>query len=231
MTIQEELIFFASQQLRLEGRFAYQEDLSTPVAKVLICPPHPFLGGDMDNNVVSRLNETLIAQGFIVFRFNYRGIGKSESDRDLQQDQQAFWEHSTCPDYEAGIHIDCQSALDWLTHTLQLDMPVHVIGYSFGCLPALALANTHPLIAKLVLISPPLTQWHLPADQWTRPVSRSLFYTSGDFACPVSDVEALYAGMPEPKSITRFKDAEHFFIGQETQLAQAVSKYLLNADA
>jgi uncharacterized protein len=229
MDIQEEIIFFPSEQLSLEGRFAYDDNLSSPLAKALICPPHPFLGGDMDNNVVKQLNYTLAEAGFTVFRFNYRGIGKSESDRDLQQDQKEFWEHSTCPDYEAGIHLDCRSALQWLENTLDRSMPIYLVAYSFGCLPALSLSS-NSLINKLVLISPPLSKWKINTGQFERPIPRSLFFATGDFACPEKDIEMLYAQMPEPKSINRFQDADHFFIGQEKQLAESVSQFLVSND-
>ncbi|MGR9099070.1 MAG: alpha/beta hydrolase [Gammaproteobacteria bacterium] len=228
--LQEEQVRFPSGGLTLEGRFAYDETLLSPLAKVLVCPPHPFLGGDMNNNVVARLGETLALGAFAVFRFNYRGIGASESDRDLQKEQQLFWERSTCPDYETAIHEDCRSALAWLKQTPDPGIPVYVAGYSFGCLPALELSESDGLIRKLALISPPLTKWRISAGRLNRVLPRSLFFATGDFACPESDVESLYRDMPEPKSMTRFRDAEHFFIGREVQLAAAVLRFMEQAD-
>ncbi|PKM09914.1 MAG: hypothetical protein CVV13_14915 [Gammaproteobacteria bacterium HGW-Gammaproteobacteria-3] len=229
MDIQEENVFFASETLALAGRLAYDAGLAATSAKVLICPPHPFLGGDMENNVVRQLHLTLAAAGFMAFCFNYRGIGQSESDRDLQQEQRLFWENSTCPDYEACIHDDCRAALQWLEPAWTADTPVHLVGYSFGCLPALSLSRQQP-IQRLALISPPLTQWTITKEQVSTPLPRALFFATGDFACPETDIETLYAQMPEPKSLARFVDSDHFFIGQETQLAEAVCRFLVSAD-
>jgi len=227
--MQEEIIYFSSGKLSLEGRFAYDEDMTETAGKALICPPHPFLGGDMDNNVVKALNAHLVAAGFSVFRFNYRGIGQSESDCDLQLAQQQFWENSTCPDYEACIHQDCAAAMEWLTHTLDSSTPIFLLGYSFGCLPALNLSK-HPSVRRLVLISPPLTKWKLGTDSFAGSLPRALCFATGDFACPEDEIESLYKKMPDPKKLIRFEEAEHFFIGQEAQLAKSVAHFAVSND-
>ncbi len=224
MSVIEEQIRFQSGALELEGRLAYDEELSEPAAKVLICPPHPFLGGDMDNNVVSRLAQTLALAGFVVLRFNYRGIGQSQSDVNLNEAQQQFWEHSTCPDYEAKIHDDGQAAFAYLSDMLNSDLPVLLIGYSFGTLPALQISSAAP-VKKLAIISPPLTKWQIEADLFAHPLNRSLFFSTNDFACPEESVQQLYKSLPEPKKLHRLVDADHFFIGQEQELADAVTGY------
>jgi hypothetical protein len=221
----EERVSFVSEGLRLEGRLAYADDAAVPDAKVLICPPHPFLGGDMDNNVLACLAETLTARDFVVFRFNYRGIGSSETDRDLQQDQQAFWDHSTCPGYEARIMRDSRIALQTLQEVIAVHCPIMVIGYSFGCLPALDLVQDNA-ISKLVLISPPLTQWQFEAGSLQNLTPKKVFFSTDDFACPEAEVSRLYDRMAAPKQLQAFTDADHFFIGQEQELASAVSDFL-----
>ncbi|OGT33734.1 MAG: hypothetical protein A2W28_04935 [Gammaproteobacteria bacterium RBG_16_51_14] len=222
----EEGISFRSDAVTLEGRLSYEEDSKSPLAKVLLCPPHPFLGGDMDNNVVRRLTHTLAGHNFLVFRFNYRGIGKSTTDRDLQQDLKEFWENSTCPDYEAKIHLDCHSALQLLQQTLDPDWPVVIIGYSFGCLPAIELTGSND-IKKLVLISPPLAKWKIDMNRMQQDIPKAIFFSPDDFACPEHEVTALYHQLPEPKLIRSFPDAEHFFIGKETGLADAIHQFLV----
>ena len=222
----EEEIFFSSDTVTLEGRLGYDADSGEPLAKVLLCPPHPFLGGDMDNNVVRRLTENLVRQNFLVFRFNYRGIGKSHSDRDLQQDLQEFWENSTCPDYEEKIHVDCRYAMQVLNDTLDTKYPVFIIGYSFGCLPAIALTETND-IRKLALISPPVAKWNIESKRMQKDIAKGIFYAPDDFACPESEICKLYRQLEEPKSIQSFPDAEHFFIGKENELAEAVVSMLV----
>jgi uncharacterized protein len=220
----EEIIQFASQGLSLEGRLSYAEDLGTPVAAVLICPPHPFLGGDMDNNVIAALNADLTAVGIPVFRFNYRGIGTSECSRDLNADLEQFWQASSCPDYEAEILIDSANAFSEFSRLLPDPLPLNVIGYSFGTLAAIAVVDD-PRVSRLCLISPPLAKWPLKAP--TRSVDCALFYAPGDFACPTSNANRFFDSLLEPKTLRTFDDTDHFFIGREAALTAAVRDYLL----
>jgi len=222
----EEILSFPSEDVRLEARLAYDGEVQEPQAKVLLCPPHPFLGGDMENNVLTRILKALVDRNFVVFRFNYRGIGMSETDRDLQADQKLFWEDSTCPDYEEKIHIDCQAAFQTFSDIMDRERPVYLVGYSFGCLPAIQLAKDHS-VKKLGLISPPLTKWKLNVEDLNFTQQKKFFYSPDDFACSEQDIHDLFQTLPEPKSIQAFPDADHFFIGKETELANAVAEFLL----
>lgn len=47
----------------LEGRLTYREENSGQPG-VILCSPHPLLAGNMDNNVVSALAETLALSFF-----------------------------------------------------------------------------------------------------------------------------------------------------------------------
>lgn len=222
----EETLYFSSANNRIEARLAYAESTQSPVAKVLLCSPHPFMGGDMDNNVLTHIAKQLVTQGFMVFRFNYRGIGMSETDRDLQEDQKLFWENSSCPLYEENIHIDCREAYQTLSAIMQSDWPIFIIGYSFGCLPSIQIAKDHG-VKKLGLISPPISKWKLNADDLGFIPKLKLFYAPDDFACPESDIQELYKSLSQPASIQLFPDSDHFFIGQEAALANAVANYLM----
>lgn len=220
----EEAVRFASDGLALEARLSYADDTMEPEAAVLICPPHPVLGGDMDNNVIVALNTALAAAGTPVLRFNYRGIGASESWRDLESDQRQFWESSTCPDYEAEILVDCDNAFTELTRLLPAVASLFVIGYSFGTLPATRLAQS-ARVTRLALISPPLSKWAL--ERLERGLPCGVFYAPGDFACPEASLESLFDALPEPKVRHAFHDADHFFIGREAELADSVRRFLV----
>jgi alpha/beta superfamily hydrolase len=222
----EECLTLAGTGVALEARLAYAEDLEHPTGAVLICPPHPFLGGDMDNNVVQALTTALAAAGLPVLRFNYRGIGASSCARDLSEDQRLFWRDSTCPGYEAEMHVDCADAFAALQKMLPTVPGFSVIGYSFGCLPALAIAAHTPL-AKLCLISPPLAKWAIAPAAFEMSCPRALCYAPDDFACPAPAVQALYDGSHGPREIHAFAAADHFFIGHETSLAATVVRFMV----
>lgn len=222
----EELLRVDADGLALEARLGYAEESAAPLGAVLICPPHPFLGGDMDNNVLQALAASLAAAGLPVLRFNYRGIGASESARELDDDQREFWQHSCCPRYEAEIMCDAAGAYDALRRLLPEVEAVSVVGYSFGCLPALAIARRATL-TRLALISPPLVKWAIAAAAYDLPLPRALFYAPGDFACPRERIEALHAGAAGERELHAFPAADHFFIGHEAALAAAVTNFLV----
>ncbi|KHE94229.1 MAG: hypothetical protein SCABRO_00002, partial [Candidatus Scalindua brodae] len=58
----EEHIRFNSDGLNLEGVLSYDENIINP-PMVLLCPPHPHLGGDMENNVITALGNVLAENG------------------------------------------------------------------------------------------------------------------------------------------------------------------------
>lgn len=213
---------------RLAAKFAYPEEAGLPMSGVLICPPHPFLGGDMDNNVVQALSAALAAAGLPVLRFNYRGIGGSSCVRDLGPDQREFWRDSTCPAYESEIRVDCADAFAALQALLPAGSRLSVIGYSFGCLPALDIARRTPL-AKLCLISPPLAKWAIAPTAFDLPCPRQLCYAPDDFACPEALIRELQRTAPGACEIHAFADADHFFIGQEARLADTVARFMVSA--
>jgi len=222
----EECVSFKSEGLLIEGLLSYSDTIETPRAKVLLCPPHPFLGGDMQNNVISQLNTALVEQGYLVLRFNYRGIGNSQSKRNLEADQQAFWNSSRCPEYESEMHNDCQSALEWLQVQLDQQLPLLVVGYSFGCLPALKMARMENSITGCALISPPLNKWPIPVEDVAFKKPKGLFYSPGDFACDTDRLQALFESMSTPKTLWEIQDADHFFIKKESLLGEQVTDFL-----
>ncbi|MGD9602511.1 MAG: alpha/beta hydrolase [Gammaproteobacteria bacterium] len=221
--IEEALVLNGQEQL--EARFAYAEDLAHPSRAVLLCPPHPFLGGDLDNNVVRALAESLADAGCAVLRFNYRGIGASSCARDLAADEREFWQDSRCPAYEGEIRIDARDAFAALRALLPDVHRFAVVGYSFGCLPALDIAREATL-DRLCLVSPPLAKWPIPAHAYALECPRLLCCAPDDFACPVADMERLDASAPGVHALRVFPDADHFFIGHEQVLADAVVAFM-----
>ena len=49
----------------------------------LICHPNPVKGGTMLNKVVSTLQRTARDAGYATLRFNFRGVGASAGDHDM----------------------------------------------------------------------------------------------------------------------------------------------------
>ncbi len=89
-------VIFPGPEGRLEGRFNPGPRPRAPVA--LILHPHPQGGGTMNNAIVLALYKTFVRRGFATLRFNFRGVGKSQS---------VF-------DNGIGELSDAASALDWV---------------------------------------------------------------------------------------------------------------------
>ncbi len=226
--IEEHFQIATTDGLQLEARLAYGEELASPRAKILLCPPHPFLGGDMENNVLRGLCEALAGAEFAVLRFNYRGIGGSETDRDLKQDEALFWQDSSCPDYEAKMHQDTYAVKEWFLG-LEAETPFYITGYSYGCLPAMDLAAAEARIERCALIAPPLAKWAIDPGLLTHAKPKGLFYAPDDFACPAERINELYEQIAEPKQLIMIDGGEHFFVGNEAALAHEVTSFFASA--
>ena len=50
-----------------------------PKGLAVIAHPHPLMGGTMDNKVVHTLVRAFVLSGWRAVRFNFRGVGQSES--------------------------------------------------------------------------------------------------------------------------------------------------------
>lgn len=225
----EEAVVIDSEGLRLEGRLSYSASLGHAHRGALLLSPHPFLGGDMDSNVLKAIAAELAGRGVVVLSFNYRGIGRSQSNGPLENFQKEFWENSTCPGYEDKIFVDSQRAFHYLECVCPHARSRIVIGYSFGSLPALELASRQAgRIHKVGLISPPVAKWELSARSSQIRQDKAFFYSQDDFACPEDLLLKAYESFREPKSIQAFQTPGHFYLGQERLLAQKIAHWALS---
>ena len=65
----------------LEG-FLHLPEGDGPFPAVVVCHPHPQMGGDMHNNVVMGVCYSLFIAGIASLRFNFRGVGRSQGQYD-----------------------------------------------------------------------------------------------------------------------------------------------------
>jgi uncharacterized protein len=131
-------VLSTSDGLRLEAEWAPSQGDAPPIAGFVLCHPHPTYGGSMHTPVPDALFRALPARGIACLRFNFRGVGASEGVHSGGRDEP----------------LDVVAALDGLAAALPAGTPIHLQGWSFGALMALAVADAR--VASWFAVAPPL---------------------------------------------------------------------------
>ena len=197
----------------LEGRLLYRQETSEGIGAVL-CPPHPLLAGNMDNNVVQAVAKQ-VARTMPVLLFNYPAVGKSASPRPDVPLFEVWNTLDQSKDYGA-IVADVRRVIAWSGSYFHR---FHLIGYSFGACMALAACN--PAALSYIAIAPPLTEED--------------FSTLPALSLPVCLIaagqDALLAAqdhLPPAANITQFTipEADHFFLRHEADVGRQVAAFI-----
>jgi uncharacterized protein len=196
----------------------------------LVCHPHPVFGGNLHNRVVyhamKALNDPAWGLGWPVLRFNFRGAGFSDGS------------------HGGGAEVDdVLASLDWLER--EFERPLLVAGFSFGAAMALhachrllrarnpahdSSANQrHPIVRALIALGLP-TQVESPAYHYSilSEITIPKLFLSGerDEFAPPQQLEQVVASAAEPKRLTLFPGADHFFSGQIEPMQSAIATWV-----
>lgn len=208
----------------LEGILAYPD--GQPGFSALIAGPHPFLGGDMHNNVVTSLLRALASQGAVALAFNYSGVGSSEGGpADWPTVMSAFWKNGTF-DEENDWADDTKSAMkalrQWCHH------PPVFIGYSFGCWTIAR--NLQGSGARAIILISANPKRHAFDQLSECPTPLLLIHSDNDFTCNMTETIEWFDSIRQPKTRIQLSAGEHFFRGSEEELASVLVEFLRNAD-
>ncbi len=218
----EEHVDFDSDGLVLEGVLSYDENKFDP-SVVLLCPPHPHLGGDMDNNVITALGSVLAENGYATLRFNYRGVGSSESKQSNIAEVYEYWEGILNNDDCSDAIVDAASALDFLESTVGAGN-IFVTGYSFGAIVAMMLSVDNTNIKAFSSISTPFGRFDISfLSDCKKP--KLFICADNDFAASVEDIEKGVRNILEPKILDVMNDCDHFYIDKELEIANKVLEF------
>jgi alpha/beta superfamily hydrolase len=188
--------------------------------RVILVPPHPYLGGSSDNTLLLRLSSELALRGAFVVRFDYR---ETLPDRDEQGgDIRSFWEMS-----DAGFRMGCEDLKrihEWLQpQTFHGETQVVWIGYSYGAQVCLwAQEDCSP--DRQVFISPVASQ--LGSEKLNCDSPTLLVGGTADFATSTQDFRALEKVFPSESTLSEIEGADHFYSGREEDLIEVVLSYL-----
>jgi uncharacterized protein len=135
--ISEALTFTSSDGLELEAAL---DSSGSPAAVLLLCHPHPQMGGTMNAPLLLALRDELMARHWAVLRFNFRGIGRSQGG-------------SGTGDAEAA---DVRAAAAFLRKRFS-EIPLALGGWSFGAAVAVRMACQDEGLVACFAIAPPVT--------------------------------------------------------------------------
>jgi len=173
---------------------------------VVICHPHPQMGGAMYNNVVEAIQSVFAVNGFSTLRFNFRGVGGSTGQYDEGRGEQQ----------------DVLSACEFMKE--QGIKKIIFAGYSFGAwVGSNVLRENSALFEKAFLISPP--------DKFMKFDWNGLENSVNVIVCgkidPFCDVQNLkiIAEKISAKFIV-LESVDHFYAGHEEQLAYCLDPYI-----
>lgn len=201
----------------LEGNLWYSD--SEPGREgVLLCPPHPLLAGNMENNVVQAVATRCAALSLPVLLFNYRGVGKSfkpEPDLPLFE----YWHRLDQEGTFSSVISDSQAVLAFCRRYFQR---VHLIGYSFGAFIALnLLAKGAQEPISYTAIAPPLEK-----RDFTQLAALSLpglLITAAEDILLKNEAEV---ALPPTVQRLILQETDHFFLGREAEVAEAVGSFI-----
>ena len=116
---------------------------ASPKGAVVLAHPHPQHGGTMHNSVIFHSDRELNRDGWTTMRFNSRGVEDSEGEFDEGR----------------GEVDDMAAAAAWL-RGLWPDLPLVVVGFSFGAFCALRLGLTEQSVTGVVAIGIATRHYH-----------------------------------------------------------------------
>ena len=176
---------------------------------VVICHPHPLMGGNMQNNVVKSINNRLISIGIGTLTFNFRGVGNS----------QGIYDEGT------GEIEDTLAAVEYVTsnHNLEPNQ-VGIAGYSFGAKVALDTTKQNTTTRPICLVG--LSDFdNTVCDQITSDVPLAFITGARDKPINQKSINMLRSKLQIPPRIYIIDDADHFFRRQESVLSKMCGEF------
>lgn len=165
----------------------------TPRGIALVAHPHPLFGGTMDNKVAQTLARALVQLGYLTYRSNFRGVGRTEGEHDNGIGERE--------DLRAVIaHMRAQPG--------QGELPLVLAGFSFGTVVlshvAAALREAGEAAERMVFVGTAASRWDVA------PVPENTLVIHGEQDETVPLAAALDWARPQELPIVVIPGAEHF---------------------
>ncbi len=177
----------------------------------------------MENNVITALGNVLAEKGFATLRFNYRGVGNSESKLDNIAEVYEYWEEILNNDDCSDAIVDATSAISYLESTVGTNR-LFITGYSFGAIVAMMLSVKNANIKAFAAISTPFGRFDTAfLSDCKKP--KLFICADNDFAASIEEVEKGMLNVSEPKILDVISNCDHFYIDKELDIANKVYEF------
>ena len=209
--MRQSAVSFIAKGMTLEGIIALP-DGEGPFPGVVMCHPHPLHGGSMDNNVVVAVTFGLAAAGIASLRFNFRGVGNSQGEH----------AHGEKEHQETLVAMDFLGALPDVN-----DERIGLGGYSFSTRVICAHKQLYKKPRAIALVAPSLeaiTDSPLQKDK----TPRMIITGDRDRLANSDGVDAQLGKFNPPVDYHVVAGADHFWVGQESQMAEKVVQFFLD---
>jgi alpha/beta superfamily hydrolase len=195
----EEQVSFQSDNMCIDGLFEHNGGSKA----VVITHPHSLYGGDMQNSVVSIIQQAFSKKGYSTLRFNFRGVGRSEGNFDNG----------------IGEQNDLQAAVDYLlTNGFET---VDLAGYSFGSWVGASLAYRLDLFKNVILVSPPVSFMDF-SDILHLPSLRLTIVGDTDDFCELEALKKRLSILNSEAALEIISNTDHFYTGRLDLLSAVI---------
>jgi len=178
---------------------------------VVICHPHPLMGGDLNNLLVQAISKHLFENNISTLALNFRGVGLSSGS------------------YDNGIGEleDALSAIEYLKNSAGIDhCKIGIAGYSFGAQIALKTTCYYNMSAFLV----GLTKFDTEIYRSITPSTKlSLAIGEYDNKFNSESFDSISSHLFTKPEINVIRDTDHFFSGKEGLVGSFASNFFINS--
>ncbi len=209
--MRQSAIGFYSKGMELEGIISTPSDGgSGSLRAVVVCHPHPALGGDMNHPVVTSVCQRADAEGMVTLRFNFRGVGGSQGEFSNGQEE----------------HNDIKAAFDVLGHWPSVDRRrIGVVGYSLGAAVILNGYRHMKRAGAMVLIAPTLAA--LRNRRFMRDKRpRLVIAGSEDRVAPSTAIQSTLDECRGPVRFHEVAGADHSMRGHHSEIGEIGAGFL-----
>lgn len=205
-------VFLNNATEKIEGEYHQSKDADAPVT--LILHHHPQYGGNMDSKMIQSTYTSFVENNFSVLKINFRGVGKSTGTFDKG----------------IGELTDAAVAIDWLQEHNQSNVPIWVVGFSFGAWVAMQLTMRRPEIVGFVALSLPVTKYDFSFLS-PCPVSGLIIQSSNDTISDESNVTELTKRLMSSVKNNYMEyhvidGTNHFLRDKEEEVTQIIDNYI-----